>query len=63
LKDPFNTPKALANFSPWLFQPWVKNKRRSINAESVGEPSGLSPTLSALILLGIFDPRVGTTMG
>jgi hypothetical protein len=43
------TPKAFANFSPGLLQPWdsVQNDRR--NAESVGEAltQGCLPTLSA----------------
>src|SRR6185312_9251838 len=32
-----NTPKALANFSPGLFQPWVNNHKPQNYAESVGE--------------------------
>ena len=31
------TPKALANFSPGLFQPWETEKGRNINSERVRE--------------------------
>jgi hypothetical protein len=31
------TPKALANSSPWLFQPWVQTNRNKINSNGVRE--------------------------
>jgi hypothetical protein len=54
----FQTPKALANFSPGLSQPWVLNKEKPHNAESVGEFRMSSPTLSALKHVG-FDVSQG----
>jgi hypothetical protein len=57
------TPKALANFSPGLFQPRDQVNTININAESVGNGCLTVRTLSALVLWlvivypGLFQPR------
>ena len=61
------TPKALANSSPGLLQPWVRKKKGRTNAESVGKRLAESlPTLKGLVALifllfpGLKQPRAET---
>ena len=46
------TPKAFANSSPGLFQPWLERSKHGMNAEGVGELfqscAFSSPTIPAL---------------
>jgi len=39
------TPKAFANFSPGLLQPWGEQQQPGVNAESVGKLTRLVATL------------------
>jgi len=49
-----NTPKAFANFSPGLFQPWVKNKEARPTLKALANVKhALLPTPSALLMVGM----------
>ena len=51
------TPKALTNVSPGLFQPWVTKTKSEDNAESVGQ------RFQRLIERVASKPRVEATLG
>jgi hypothetical protein len=59
------TPKALANSSPGLLQPWVTPKAESINPERVGESWRLALFANAFSVARpfLFVPRVVTNPG